>query len=82
LEGIEVDLHLLKLDAGVSEFAVEVAVVVNLMGEPPVIMVNKGIMEQGKIDGWAHHEKAEPCWYRECGFCFAFFIILIVGLGV
>src|SRR6266850_8364484 len=73
LEGIEVDLHLFEFDAGVGKLTIEVAVVVDLTGEPPIIVVNKGVMEQGKIDGWAHHEKAEPCRYRERGFCFAFF---------
>src|SRR6266850_6439871 len=44
-EGIEVDLHLFELDAGVGELAIEVAVAVDLAGEPPVIEVNEGIME-------------------------------------
>src|SRR6267142_2895110 len=45
LDGIEVDLHLFELDAGVSKLAVEVTVVVDLMGESPVIMVNEGIVK-------------------------------------
>src|SRR6266850_339913 len=43
LEGIEVDLHLFELDAGIGELAIEVVVVVDLMGESPVVMVNEGI---------------------------------------
>src|SRR5882672_3733116 len=44
-EGIEVDLHLFELDAGVGELAIEVTVVMDLAGESPVIEVNEGIME-------------------------------------
>src|SRR6267142_1119087 len=45
-EGIEVDLHLFKLDTGVGELAIEVVVMVDLTGESPVIEVNEGIMKQ------------------------------------
>src|SRR6267142_1045771 len=45
LEGIKVDLHLFKLDAGVGELAIEVAVTVDLAGESPVVMVNEGIVK-------------------------------------
>src|SRR6267142_762018 len=47
---VEVDLHLLKFDTGVGELAVEFTVVVDLVGESPVVMVNKGVMEQSEID--------------------------------
>src|SRR6266850_5536311 len=50
VKGIEVDLHLFELDTGVGELAIEVAVVVDLVGESPVVMVNEGIVKQGKID--------------------------------
>src|SRR6267142_3908882 len=42
---VEVDLHLLELDAGVGELAIEVAVSVDLTGKPPVIVVDKGVVE-------------------------------------
>src|SRR6267142_5342936 len=44
-EGVKVDLHLFKLDAGVGELAIEVAVAMDLAGKSPVIEVNEGIME-------------------------------------
>src|SRR6267142_1087876 len=44
-EGVEVDLHLFELDAGVGELAIEVTVAVDLVSESPVIEVNEGIME-------------------------------------
>src|SRR6266850_3745805 len=44
-KGIEVDLHLFELDAGVGELAIKVAVAVDLVGEPPIIKVNEGIVE-------------------------------------
>src|SRR6266850_3414492 len=47
---IEVNLHLLEFDTGVGELAIEVVVSVDLAGESPVIMVDEGIMEQGKVD--------------------------------
>ena len=50
MEGIEVDLHLFEFDAGVGKLTIEVAVVVDLTGEPPIIVVNKGVMEQSEID--------------------------------
>src|SRR6266850_1710043 len=62
LDGIEVDLHLFELDAGVGELTIKVAVVVDLTGKSPVVVVNKGIVKQGKIDGGAHHKEAEPWW--------------------
>jgi len=34
----------------VRELVVKVTVAVDLMGEPPIVVVNKGIMEQGKVD--------------------------------
>src|SRR6267142_5333322 len=42
---VEVDLHLFEFDAGVGKLAIEVAVAVDLAGESPIIVVNKGIME-------------------------------------
>jgi len=44
LEGVKVNLHLFEFDAVVGELAIEVMVVVDLAGEPPVIVVNKGIV--------------------------------------
>ena len=60
LDGIKVNLQLLELDAGVGEFAVEVTVAMNLLGESPIVVVNEGIMKEREIDGGAHQEKAEP----------------------
>jgi len=37
---VEVDLHLFELDTGIGEFAVELAIAVDLAGESPVVMVN------------------------------------------
>jgi len=82
LEGVEVNLHLLEFDAGVSELAIEVTVSMNLSGESPVIMVNEGIMEQRKINRGAHHKEAEPRWEWECRFCVTFLIVLVVGLSI
>src|SRR6267142_6393184 len=42
---VEVDLHLLELDAEVGELAVEFAVAVDFAGEPPVVMIDEGVME-------------------------------------
>jgi len=41
---IEPDLKLLELDADICIFGVQVAVAMDLAGEPSVIMVNEGIM--------------------------------------
>src|SRR6267142_3189149 len=60
LDGAEVDLHLFKLDAGVSKLVIEIVVAVDLAGESPLVVVNKGFLKQGKVDGGAHHEEAEP----------------------
>src|SRR6266850_3868578 len=57
---VKVDLHLLELDAEVGELAVELAVSVDLAGEPPIVMVNEGVMEQCEIVRGAHQEKTEP----------------------
>src|SRR6266850_4673768 len=43
-EGIKVDLHLFEFDTGASKFVIEVAVVVDLAGESPIIVINKGIV--------------------------------------
>src|SRR6267142_3047764 len=48
-EGIEVNLHLFELDAGVGKLTIEVAIAVDLAGQSPVIEVNKGIVEQSEI---------------------------------
>ena len=45
LEGIEVNLHLFKLDTGIRKLTIEVAVAVDFSGEPPIIVVNEGIMK-------------------------------------
>ena len=50
LDALEVDLQLFKLDAGVRELTIKVAVTMDLAGKSPVVVVNKGIMKQGKID--------------------------------
>jgi len=50
LDSVVFNLELLKFDAGVGEFTVEVMVVVHLTGESPVIVVNEGVMEQSEID--------------------------------
>src|SRR6267142_1555961 len=42
---VEVDLHLLKFDAGVGELAIEVAVVGDFASEPPVVVVDEGIVK-------------------------------------
>src|SRR6266850_1234754 len=47
---VEVDLHLFKFDAGVGELAIEVTVSVDLAGKSPIIVVDKGVMEEGEID--------------------------------
>src|SRR6266850_909212 len=49
LDALEVDLQLFELDAGVGELVIEVVVVVDLTGESPIVVVNKGIIKQGKI---------------------------------
>jgi len=36
---------LFELDTGIGEFAIEVAVAMDLSGESPIIVVNKGIVE-------------------------------------
>src|SRR6267142_5600429 len=42
---IEVDLHLLELDAEVGELAIEVAVTVDLAGKSPIVVVDEGVVE-------------------------------------
>jgi len=44
LDALKVNLQLFELDAGVGELAIEVAVMVDLVGESPVVVVNKGII--------------------------------------
>src|SRR6266850_5190643 len=47
---VKVDLHLFEFDTGIGELAIEVAVAVDLTSESPVIVVNKGVVEQSEID--------------------------------
>src|SRR6267142_1430471 len=42
---VDVDLHLLKFDAGVGVLAIEVAVLVDLVGKSPIVVVDEGIVE-------------------------------------
>src|SRR6267142_3129095 len=61
--GVETDLELLELDADVCVFSIEAAVAMDLTREAPVIMVNKGIVEKGEVNGGAHHKEPEP-WQK------------------
>ena len=45
LDGAKVDLHLFELNTGVRELTIEVAVLVDLSGESPIVVVNKGIVK-------------------------------------
>src|SRR6266850_525550 len=47
---IDVDLHLLELDAGVGVLAIEVTVSVDLAGKSPIVVVDKGIMEESEVN--------------------------------
>jgi len=80
LHGVKLDLKVLKLDSKVGVLVIEVAIAVDLVGEPPIVVDEEGIVEELEVSRGAHHEEAEPCWDGECRFCFTFVIILIVGL--
>jgi len=82
LNGIEVDLELLELDADVSVFGVELSVAVYLPSESPIVVSNEGIVEQCEIDGGAHHEKTEPRWDCQGWLDLALLTVLVVRLGV
>ena len=80
--GVEPDLELFKLDADVCVLGIEVTVTMDLAHEPPIVMVNKGVVVKGKIGGGAHHEESEPRRKRVHRRCVCVLIVLVVGRGV
>src|SRR6266850_236660 len=46
---VKVDLHLFEPDAGIRELSIKFTVSVDLAGKSPIVVVNKGIMEQSEI---------------------------------
>jgi len=82
LDGVQPDLELFELDTYVCVLGIKLVVAVYLVGETPVIVSNKGIMEQSEINGGAHHEEAEPRWDRYCGLGLAFLVVLVIGLCI
>jgi len=82
LNSVMLDLELFKFDAYVCELGVEVVVVVYLVGEAPIIVKKEVVVQELEVSGGAHHEITEPRRDRECGLCFGFFVILVVGFHV
>src|SRR6267142_5711491 len=79
LNGIVLDLELFKFDTYVCELGVEVVVAVYLMGEASIIVKKEVVVQELEVSGGAHYEIMEPWRDRECGLCFGFFVILVVG---
>jgi len=82
LDSVVFNLELLKFDTYVHELGVKVAVSMYLTGEAPVVIEKEVVVQELEVSAGTHHEVVEPRQNRKCRFCFAFFIVLVVGLHI